>query len=423
MSLKENTMLYSDKLYRLAFDFYDIAPWKKIRDAQLFAFHSQTFDSTMYCSITGTIGALLGLTVYTDVKGLQFLYDLSTHSHDVLTNFLPGDGSYSTMLINAVQCIFTDHHETFPEQMQALKAYADKYHETYTGKQDIPTFYNVLPFRQPFSLHDPERLKVLEEALSAFMVFDREFGPDYEEIPLLSPASPVTVPLLIPDGSHWRIVSHKLPAYEPEYQLDTIPFTNDILLQKLRRLPRLGSVDCMLTVMPTAVAEEDTAVFAEALILYCREKSFFAPPALDLRARGEEDAYVWSRILNQFARDTLPVHLKALPNTIYYNGQRTFCVLYDLCIKLHINLIAKEKMPELEHLIQNMAQSLYQEGGGEFSDNEALLLPLLSELEKLPSSALYLMPDEAKAFLRSVNLKECSPPIAERLKKLLKRLS
>ncbi|MBQ7488306.1 MAG: hypothetical protein IJT77_12495 [Clostridia bacterium] len=412
--------MFSDNLYRNAFDVFDLAPWNSIRSTQIFAFHSPTYDQVIYCFVTGSMNEFPALSGFIGESGLLFIHNMcNPSSYSLPPNEWPTcDDSFNVFDEDGVQCAFLSRDDhTLPEQQADLNAYLKKHNRTITGNKDIPIFIDRRPFRQPFSVRDPKRIQLLEEMLAAFKALEETHLHHFDRLPDVSPETRCIPCLQLVNGK-WVESQHTLPPFR--YELDPVPFTNQLLMHRLSKLPQKNDLHCMLTVLPTAIAEENTAALPEALVAYYPAYKLFTNPCMELRARDEDYTTVWSRILNDFIQKVLLGRLQILPARITYSGRHTYALLSDFCQKMNIRLIEKPAIPELEEMVQEMAKTLGNRGSDGVS-------PELEEYAKAILSAakttdLRHLPNDFREMIKSFPVEQLTKETARQFRAFQKMI-
>lgn len=149
---------------------YDIEPWRKITDDQVYVIYDDIHDEHYFCSILGKAREVFGLSVYIGFEGMLSLLDsfegektpeeIMKHQHSLLISF-------------------ENREDLEKEQYDIIK----RHQVTFRGKKAWPSFVSFTPGYYPWNVHADnlrQLLFVLKTTLDMLVT-----TKDYEQMPYI----------------------------------------------------------------------------------------------------------------------------------------------------------------------------------------------------------------------------------------------
>ncbi len=252
-----------EKMYDLAFRFWETGLWKHHTDQQLFAV--QLPDGQIgYCSVMGRGNRFVTLEVHVGQSGINSYYDLleacqDSSSHNVFEIL-------SVLGLDSLQCAY-GVEGAGKDMVWDAKFFAKKLHVRLTGPSQLPCFFRQIPMRRPEPISEERDAENMMAALRAAlfvsmgseernrrtgghggMVFAMVDGPG-EMVPLITEL----------DAGMFRISYVELPEHTDPILPDIHP-ADEETVAKVRKCRPSGIWECAIAYFPEAGVEEDPSL-------------------------------------------------------------------------------------------------------------------------------------------------------------------
>lgn len=233
--------LQLDLLHRAAACFFELSPWKWVKDADVFGVVDEDSGRTSYCSILGCGGNIRGLAAYLGSEGLSILDDM----------IAMGPPEDPQALMDRQTCLILQFGKADMLESED-KTVANRLGRKY-GKKDCPLFRSYRPMYEPTFLNDQDvqHLRICIQQSIAVALEIKE-NPD-----LLSPREPRSrfhrQVKKGPDGPFWSNTFFR-PADPvvrplPLFDFDELKFAR--LRELLKKTDEVWEVDFRPVPVPT----------------------------------------------------------------------------------------------------------------------------------------------------------------------------
>ena len=312
----------SKELYDTAFRFYDSKTLHALDENEIFAIELSNGE-TGYCHADHD----------RETGGLSFsvcLGDVGAQGLIQLSGGIPFDDMDFLETIMAqryVQVSFDKEKNMPPFMSKSVRKYAKAAGMELTENKLLPFFLAQKEYHLPWHMTENEDKKLLLEALRTVMDNDslitdkKRFTFDKDH---------VYVPTLLRGKNDFEMRHY--PLYRVR-GLDKTIFNNDIVLYKLKELPKRSKWECELAVMPYPAKEETGRPPFYPYILLCMD---LEDKAMLPTAPLEGSDSLCDDILLDFAENAEDCGY--LPESIRVSDKKTEALLKDFCGKLGIEL-------------------------------------------------------------------------------------
>ena len=409
------SFMISNEIYQAAYKFKDSKLWTKMLETELFAVKLDDTGLIGYCTIMGTNDQHRALAVYVGPEGFTTLRQLQDAD----------EYSYADLFCqDCIQCSIETRKDMEPEELAGLKKYCTATHTSF--RSPYPKFSRFHKNCAPWLITDPQDWDYLLKALHVVSLMTDEiakgnrFGlreitfdvdgeayadeiPPYDFFVELFPDENVTIPLFSVVDGKLAVERISLPPYT-EYKTEPPTQFNDVLLAKLRRLRRSGTLQCEIIRSPALV--EESPGYLPAILLAVRGlDGFMLHPVV-----GENAVYDPNKMLNEFI-STL-VDLSEYPSEIRIRTDETRTLLEEFCRRAKIQLIEDEDLDELDEAIESLIERF------DPPDDESIM-EMLNTLSTMDPKALAQIPDFLVKVLQEADEAGALPEkIAEKLREL-----
>lgn len=144
-----------NRLFQLAKQFNELAPWNWLDDDQIFAIQNPKTGEYMYCSVMGAMGEEFGLAAFKGEIGLAYLRKMMATPH------FEQDALYDNYSLVLSLC---DRDEISPEDYELIKNEGF----LFRGKKNWPMFRSLVPGYFPWKFSNDEAelfMIILERAI------------------------------------------------------------------------------------------------------------------------------------------------------------------------------------------------------------------------------------------------------------------
>ncbi|MBQ9008990.1 MAG: hypothetical protein IJ088_06635 [Clostridia bacterium] len=396
-----------DALYERAFAFEKLRLWELMTDDQIFAI--QVNNDICYISIIGLMKQHFALGVYVGDEGLRTFYRVNQNSIN------EDEKRIAAMSQNNIQCAYLSKDALTPEERKPVRAYARE-HAISMKNARYPLFLHVSRYQRADDISKDHECDILLNAFDAALWLGPEVISGQISIPHLR-TNAKTIPLLIRDGSEFRVTSTPAVSYE------IIPFpvghTDETrLVNQTRKLTQSGRWACKLILINETYPADgvEGEFFPWKLVTY------------DLKNRREivirkcRDYENRTDVLLRQVMNAM-LELNKRPESILVSDIRTNAFLSEWCRDQNIPLLSGEMPDELDTLIN---ASLYEKElvrndvPEEFKRSLYFFL-LASDEEVLKREEDF---DRFSTMLSSMlYITDISDPLKKNIEKVLRRLS
>ena len=216
-------------------------------------------------------------------------------------------------------------------------------------------FMDFYPMYQETSVKDGDRLDILEQAMEVALVHQKMYQGKWESLPEISPTERALIPCFTWNDEAWKVKARKIPAYDPDFQMEDVLFQDKTLEKRLGQLPKRGTIALELIPFLGPTGFKGDYVYPLMLLAYNVNKDQVLQPPLAVHEKGMSNREVWTVLLKGFIENII-LSEGVLPKTILYAGKPAKFVLRDFCEHLGIQLIKTERIPELDNFYLNLMQ-------------------------------------------------------------------
>lgn len=339
---EEEEKMNWDALYERAFEFEKLGLWEEMTDDQLFAVRAN--HEVCYISIMGFLGQHFALGVYVGDDGLRSYYHICQPSAD------EEEKRIARMSQNNIQCAYLSKDQMTPEERKPVRAYARE-HSISMKNARYPLFLRVSRFQRPDDISEDFECDILREAFDAALWLGPKVMSGRITIPRLR-TNTKTVPLLVKDGSEFRMESTPVIPYEMvSYPVGHTDETE--LMEQTRQLSQSGRWACKLILLNATYTADgvEGEFFPWELVIFDAQSRHKIPVR---RCRDYENR---PHVLLRELMKTL-LRISRRPESILVSDLRTQAFLSEWCRRQNIDLLTGELPDELDSLIN---ASLYEE--------------------------------------------------------------
>lgn len=396
-----------DALYERAFAFEKLNLWKELTDDQLFAIRAN--QEVCYISIMGFLKQHFALGVYVGDEGLRSYYRVNQASMN------EEEKRIASMSQNNLQCAYLSKDQATPEERKPVRAYARE-HSISMKNARYPLFLRVSRFQRPDDITEEFEGDILREAFDAALWLGPKVISGQITIPHLR-TNTKTVPLLVKDGSEFRMESTPVIPYEiVPYPVGHTDETD--LMDRTRKISQSGRWACKLILLNETYGADgvEGEFFPWELVTFDYQSRNRVP------VRACRDYENRTHVLLRELMKTL-VRINKRPESILVSDLRTQTFLSEWCRSQNIDLLTGELPDELDSLIN---ASLYEEElernevPKQFSDAIDFYLLASDELLLRTKDDFDQISDALSSFLLIDNL---SDPLRKNIEKVLRRLN
>lgn len=304
-----------DKLYKLAFEFKKVKPWKKINESEIFAV--KLSDNRIgYITITGMLNRVIMIALYIDdnVQGLlKMLFDSSY----LFSTF----EQYEFILTqNCLQCTFEDKDFIGEEEAEIVRKYARKYKVKIAGEKAFPFFCKYASYRVPVKLESEADTDDMCEALSAAIEITNMLKyQDKEKLGLKSVSKRTKkIIMLEKTDKGYKVGKTDFPKLvPPKYPVPSCE--NELAFTRLKTYENKINFECELVreMQPTVDDESGEAGFPVILFAVNQPSCFVLPVEPVLFYEDDPD-----KLMNAFMNSLIKFEI--CPSSIRAVNKKTF---------------------------------------------------------------------------------------------------
>ena len=417
--------MYTDSLMEKGFRYRDDKLWKKLGAEQVFAI---TFDDGEigYLQVLGNVGEFNGFNLFIGKEGVHTMYLVPGMLPDTADDYI---GFLQEMELkreqNRISLDLVTAAELDPAIKKAESAYAKAHQITMRRNPAFFEATHYVPRHTPMA-PTGKAAAYLEEALEATHALAEMLANKTLKVKDVVRAIPGKPMLhLKREGEQW--IPGSIIAFENEEPAyPTVSFSNQVLAAKIKsdlaarkrpaRLTKKGVLQCMLYIMPTAVAdaEGDGGYFPFVFLALKKQTMKFLKPSKS--AKEVDEAFI-----EAFAENL--VKAKEIPFKIEAFGKRTYCALEDFCQKtgIELALLEDEDEDEAGALIDaaDGFEARAQGVQGNPYDEEAQIRAAMEQVALLSDKELLRFGDDQRAMLEMIAVSGMMPKsLKQRMAKL-----
>lgn len=399
--------MFSDRLYKLAFEFKKTKLWQTLWDADVFAV-KLSGDRMGYISIMGAAGKHCALALYFGNESLDSFRTLAGTDRFMMS---ASEVRERVLQQECLQCSFEGKDELSEEERESVKEYARVHGIRLGGKNAYPQFMKYQRNRCPWSLQAEEEQKDLCEALEAAIALAgllersapeelglKEIGPEETEIPLM-------------ERCEGEFVLRKtlLPEQRP-LEMPAAKAGNEIAIAKLKKIKRAGALECgILRVQQPVQNTPEEIPFFPVLLLAVDSVTERIVPLHPVKDYEDNPEALMDVFMEGLLRE------KFCPGEIFVRDERTYVFMKAFCEKLGIGLIMEEELEALDEAEDMLLDHLDMQETEEMTQFDDMLNILLD----LDESQLRLLPPE---MLRQLKLLADQDVLPARVEEKLKQV-
>lgn len=410
--------MIKDKLFDAAFRYKSTGLWKKLWDSDVFAL-TLPDGETGYISIMGKSGEYNALALYLGDDGYLSYNSVQENSGPFTSEF---EQLEKLLVQDCVQMELCGKDELEPDELEEARAYAKKNGIRFAGANAYPHFLRFRPNYHPWKVTEQKDAELLTFALHASAALAdmlKKEAPAKLHITALNGASK-EVPLF--SFSDEKLKFEKMIPLPQKKQKKTAPlkFTDEIALQKIKKLKKTGVWECELVrfTKPVGLPPEEIPYYPLYLFVVNRGNHMIMPTDLF----KDDDGTLKGGLAS------LPkaiIERRQCPKEIYVREERTIALLSDFCKKAGIQLHITDPYEPLDALDEAMDSFMTEFGphSNDFDDDtESMdeLLTIIDMILNLPKSEISKIPPEVLNGLKAMIAAGALPPdITEQLRKKL----
>lgn len=332
------------RLYALAMQVKELAPWQWMYEDMLFAVQDPESGQLGYVSIMGALGEHLSVAVYLGGNGLAGFRVMQKAGEQMSPELF--------LMTPQLQASFEDRKELHKQDLDIIKALGLKFR----GRQAWPQFRSYRPGFLPWFL-EAEELVFLTHALEQVL----EVTPRIKDNPAISfsvdgPRYLTRVPVRRNGGYVWQD-QYLVP---PEAKESVIDMTMDVnLLESVKRLrPNVKTVQIDLSLIPGGFkGEKDQRPYFGFSLFLVEAKSGMILGTEILNADPSLEA-MWGsipmRVVKTFASNGVR------PGEIHVSSRLLHDLLGPLAEELGLKLRLARRLPALEQARASLMSFLYR---------------------------------------------------------------
>ncbi len=319
------------ELVNAAKDFFAERPWELLLDDILFGVYDSLKGQILYCTVLGGLGEVLGLAVYSGVKGLNSYYELLSDDSMELDPRLYLDSK----LIS-----FEDRDDLTNQDYQLLKRLGF----SFRGRKRWPQFRSYSPgyLEELPNVHERIEMITALQGATALMQLEKQAQVSWtgsQKIPVMH---------FNPDKSDWRL-NYQEPESSSKNRTNASP-PDEITMQRLKKNARkIGIWEGCLYPMPFVVDQEDG-------------RSYF--PYMGIWADHESGSILEYKFTDPDAApqaflDSLLSAIettKIIPQTILIDQEECEDILNTVRDKLGLTIRQSVGLPALEEAMQSFQE-------------------------------------------------------------------
>ncbi len=317
------------KLYDLAFQIYDLAPWDKYWDADLFAIQLNKDAEEKFVSIMGKDDGIRGIAIYTGMSGYSDFCQICNENIHLSEEFLISDQD----------CIMTYWlpYEELDEQSRFL---IKEFNLDASQEKNCLCFRSFEKRSFPISLNSQEvdeLIQILEGLLATLLAIEKE-KMEWEEDEMV---------YAIKDEEDW--VNFTMPYPMEPIRYPILSF-NDSLIQELKKLSKNDvelAIDLHYLLVSVSDDNYERPINPYAFIFYDLSNDQIL--AFDLFDPEEDEADGVMDTFIAFIKD------QGCPKHIYAKNPYVLNWFYELCERLEIDLI-EDELEELDEVYEGLRQ-------------------------------------------------------------------
>lgn len=333
------------RLFEAAKAYKKLKPWEFMFEDELFAIKDPATGTLGYCSVTGTLGEHLTLSVYLGEEGLSSFMRLAhtdfSHPYYMSTEVLQQ---------RALVCSFENLDFLQPEDRHRLDVLGMRFR----GEHAWPVCHEYSPGFPPSPIQECWKVDFLAYALEQATTFCKLVGRG--KLTMHSFRENSSIYLLAPNDTSrgYVLESMTLPFTSPLSPTPVL-FSQDLTIQKLKKLPvEKVTIACDTFLIPYIDETEDGKPFYPSSLLgvniktgeaYMSEVADLLPSPEDFNLRNIE-------LLSSLSAHLLTTGKK--PQSIQVSSDHSFALLEDFCQKVGIRLIRKNVPPLLLDLLEEL---------------------------------------------------------------------
>lgn len=364
-------MVYSDRLFDLAYEYKKTKLWKDLYDTDIFAIQLED-GQYAYISILGHAKELMGMNVYIGdeafnrYKSIYFnQYDEDTDDPEII---------YSQ---SSLQVSFDEKEFFTDEEFEEVASY-NKRHKIRT--KYYPNFTKQEPCYEPWRIFDAGEQKIMEQALVSVIALAKALEkqtPNAFGIHQLFDLEQDV--LLVSTDAEGNIQKHGyIPQPEwKEKEYPIIQVTDFSYLENIRMFPQHGVYESQVIHLPNAVLDEDPAqapYFPAALLMVNRSTETSFPIKLAMHFEKDPEQLLINAMEGM-------ENFQCYPKVIRCADERTYALLCDFAGKMNIKISVYDRpLRKLEKLKAYFAESMTQEEVDGYMDETTDMIHAILDL-------------------------------------------
>jgi hypothetical protein len=335
MKTKQPTTAEWKRLYELAAELKQLAPWEWMEEVQIFGVENPDTGEVGFVSVMGMLGEHLSVGVYCGVEGLYGFWDYHVAGHDA--------DPLSLFEIPQLQVSFENREQVEPQDREIMKKLGLKFR----GAQNYPLFRSIRPGFLPWFITSDEARALIYAIEQTLEVAPRvRENPDLLEIEGATQNEVVLVRFAEKQGRKlvWREEMREISPPADEEVTINIPSG---LVDELKAFPQAAQfvLEIGLFYLPNAIAERGKRPYFPKLLMLADARNgmilgfqLLQPQDNDAENYADISRHLFGALHN----------LKARPHEIRLVDQTLLALLQNTARQLNVKLRQTSDLPAVE---------------------------------------------------------------------------
>lgn len=332
-------------------------PWEKMAEAQIFAVEDPETHTVGYCSVTGTLGQHLGLTVYLGEAGRQAIYNFFTMAPNTMNSFIVA--SKHILSQAALMCSFEDKEFLNEGDIEVLKLLNLRFR----GKNAWPMCQDFRPGKETRQIKGGWESRFLTYALTQAIEVAKDIKRGKLVIEPITTAKQIlyiyteTIDGETLNRRSWR-------AFDFEKQMNCIRpyiFKDEMLIKRIKGLKKNKQVlGCKQFILPIGIEGEKGEVYHPSTMVFYNSKLDDIENMFIVGDKETDGNFIkrGPYCLEQYANHIISKGER--PKEIIVDEEATYQLLADFCKKVGITLRKGKVSKAIDEAVEAMIMEVHQ---------------------------------------------------------------
>lgn len=338
--------MISDETYKLIFEFKKLALWNLLRNSQIFSLKLKN-NKTVYCSVSGSDEALLGISIFVGEEGLNSLLKIIQNSD----NFTKTELFHFPYSLNYYKLEFVDKNSMPEEIFEEIQEFTRKNKISMREKFSYPRFTILKENYVGWPFIDEKEELLYQEVLEKIILIQKKIG--FEKIQIEDLTSHFMIPLFAFDNEIIFMENIKIPNSLPiNYKFDiNLP---EKIVEQIKHSKKNGYLNTELVMSPQWIRKnpKDKNEIPQFPFFFSAMTSTKKLLEVSMFADYEKNA---SNMLVNFAQAMIAENF--FPSRIYVRDQKTYYLLQEFCEKTEIKIVRKKLIPIIDEIYSDFCKS------------------------------------------------------------------